>query len=110
MGRRLFSVLLALLLCSAGLAAVAAIELMPLVSGWMDVALVASVVVTMFLCGDLIVRPPNFPDDGDDDSGGGKGPPPMRPEPPGPHDGLPDPDWSSFDDQRKEWERQPVGA
>jgi len=110
MGRRLFSVLLALLLCAAGLAAVAAIELMPLVSGWMDVALVASVVVTMFLCGYLIVRPPNFPDDGDDDSGGGKGPPPMRPEPPGPHDGLPDPDWSSFDDQRKEWERQPVGA
>jgi len=110
MGRRVFSAVLGVMLCAAGLAAVAAIELMPLVSGWMDVALVASVLVAMLLPGYLIVRPPDFRDEGDDDSGGGKGPPPISPEPPGPHDGLPDPDWSSFDDLRRDWERQPVSA
>ncbi|CAN5580520.1 hypothetical protein BH20ACT17_BH20ACT17_19380 [soil metagenome] len=110
MDRRVFSVLLAVLLCAAGLAAVAAIELMPFVSGWIDAALVAGVLVTMLLPAYLIVRPPDFRDQGDDDPGGGKGPPPTRPEPPGPDDGLPDPDWSSFDDLRTDWERQPVGA
>jgi len=110
MGRRLFSVVLGVLLCTAGLAAVAAIELMPLVSGWLDVALVATVVVTALLSSYLIVRPPNFRDEGDDDSGGGEGPRPMRPEPSGPDEGLPDPDWSSFDDLRNDWEREPIGA
>jgi len=109
--RRAFSVVLALLLCAAGVAAVAAIELMALVSGWMDAALVASVLVTMLLPGYLIVRPPDFGDQDDEDSGGGgKGPPPTPSEPSPPRDGMPAPDWSSFDDMRRGWEREPVGA
>ena len=101
MGRRVFSVVLAVLLCAAGLAAVFAIELMPLVPGWLDAAMAGGVLVTFLLPGYLIVRPPDFGDEGDEDSGdGGKGSPPVRPEPPAPHDGLPEPDWSSFDDLR----------
>jgi hypothetical protein len=110
MERRVFSAVLAVLLCAAGLAAYAATMLMPMVSGWMDAAIIASVLVAMALPGYLIVRPPDFRDQDDDDFRGGKGPPPMPPEPSGPYDGLPDPDWSSFDDLRSDWERQPVNS
>jgi len=82
---------------------------MPMVPGWMDVSLLGGVALAFLLPAYLIVRPPNFRDDGDDDSdGGGKGPPPAPPEPPAPHDGEPHPDWSSFDDLRREWEAEPV--
>jgi len=108
-GRRVFSVVLAVLLCAAGLAAIAAVDLLPMVSTPMDIAIVSILLVTIGLPVYLIIRPPDFGDENDDDSGGGgKGPPPAPPEPPAPHDGMPDPDWSSFDDLRRDWEREPA--
>lgn len=107
-GRRAFVAALAVLLCAAAVAGLAAVTLLPMVSGWMDVAIVASVLVAVLLPVYLLVHPPDFGEDGDDSGGGGKRTPPVRPEPPAPPHGPPDLDWSSFDDARRDWEREPV--
>jgi len=110
-GRRILIVALTVLLCAAALAGFAAIELLPMVSRWMDLALVASALVALLIPVYLLVRPPEFGDEDEDDSGGGgTSPPPTRPEPPAPDPQLPELDWSSFDDARREWEREPVST
>jgi hypothetical protein len=86
------------------------IDLLRLASGWGDVGLVIGAAMIVLLPVYLIARPPNFGDDGDDDEsgGGGTGLPPTQPDSPAPHDGLPDLDWTSFDDLRREWDREPA--
>jgi hypothetical protein len=111
MGRRTFTFVLAILLCAGGLAVFGAIRLIPMVPGWMAVAIGASALLVVFIPAYLLIRPPDFDDNDDEDSGGGgKRPPPERPEPPTPRDGLPLVDWGGFDDARRDWERPPVSA
>ena len=111
MGRRVYPIVLAILLCAAGLVIVVTIDLLPLVPGYMDVALIAGATMVTGLPIYLIIHPPKFGDDGEDESGGGgEEPPPTQPEPPPPHDGMPAPDWGSFDDLREGWEREPANT
>lgn len=48
-------------------------------------------------------------DDDDSDGGGGQRPPRRQPQAPPPGDGLA-PDWDSFDQERRQWERAPERA
>ncbi len=110
MGRRVYSIVLAVLLCVAGLVILVTIDLLGQASGIVDVALVAGAVPIVLLPVYMIARPPSFNDGGEDDPGGGASDPsPTPPDSPAPPDGLPDADWSSFDDLRRDWEREPAG-
>jgi hypothetical protein len=111
MGRRVYSVVLAVLLCVAGVVLVLMVDLLRAASGWADVAVVAGGALIVLLPVYLIVRPPSFGDDSDDGpGGGGKTPTPAPPDSPAPHDGVPVADWASFDDIRRDWDREPAST
>lgn len=109
MSRRRYSVVLAVLLCVAGLVVIVAIDVLGQVTGWVDVAVASVAGAIVLLAIYMIARPPSITEDGEDEPGGGtNGPSPTRPDSPVPHDGLPEPDWGSFDDLRQDWERTEV--